>query len=158
IGLTNDATLTGDLDPISAAAAASVTILGNGNTIDGGGVFHGFTVDSGSVAVRGVSVGGMLGSGGGGGGGGWGGGGGGAWGVWCGNMWARGGGGALGGGGGAGLGGGLFVGAAAKVTLSDVSFSGDRAQGGQGSSGLSGNGGVLNGTGGGGGSGNFFGN
>ena len=49
---------------------------------------------------------------------------------------AKGGDGTGSGGGGAGLGGGLFVGSSASVTLDDVSFQNDQAQGGNGGSGV----------------------
>ncbi|WP_422001589.1 autotransporter domain-containing protein [Reyranella sp.] len=123
----------GDLPSI----ANNATIVGNNNTLSGGGAFRGLFVGAFSgttqTAVT-VSISDLAIS----------------------NTQARGGNGATGGGGGAGLGGALFVAAQANVTVSNVTLSGNAAVGGNGNAGgASGGGGGMggNGTGGGGGGG-----
>lgn len=100
----------GVLDAIELAAGATLDLIGNGDTLDGGNTQQGLFVYSGVVDVSDLAIDDMV---------------------------ARGGDGVSGGGGGAGLGGGLFVGSAVAgdagdVTLTDVSFAGDAAIGGDG--------------------------
>ncbi len=111
----------------------SVTIDGNGSTIDGGGAYRGFLASSGTIALANLTfdhtaaIGGKGGD--------------------ASN--------AGGGGGGAGLGGGLFVATHARVTISNVNFHNTSAHGGDGGVGS----GLLNdGAAGGGGGGGMGGN
>jgi hypothetical protein len=111
-----------DLYALNLQSGVDVTIDGQGNTLSGAGLYRGIFAYAGAVTIQNLSID---------------------------NTLAQGGAGFGGGGGGAGLGGGLFVGSGAQVTLSDVSFSTDQAQGGSGSSGTaSGGGGGLGGSGG----------
>jgi autotransporter-associated beta strand protein len=149
INLTANIDLTQALFGINLGSGSTLTINGNGYTIDGMGDQRGLFVYSGNVILENLAITDAV---------------------------ARGGnGGTYGGGGGAGLGGGLFVAgtssgnpghAGASVTLDDVTFSGDKAIGGKGGTyvpgeagmgggggGLGGNGGRVQGTGGGGGGG-----
>jgi hypothetical protein len=126
------------LHPIDLDAGSSLTILGGGATLDGGGTERGLFVYAGAVTVEDMAIN---------------------------DMSAAGGAGYSGGGGGAGLGGGLFVtgtvenaagdvvSTGATVTLMDVSFSNDSAAGGAGSTGFYGGGGGLGGAAGAGGGG-----
>ena len=116
-------TLSGQLASLDLHAGVSVTIEGQGNTLNGAGTSPGFAVAAGTVTIADLTIA---------------------------DAAAIGGEGLNGGGGGAGLGGGLFVGQGADVTLQDVAFSGDAATGGSGLGGAFGNGGGLNGRGGGG--------
>jgi hypothetical protein len=119
------------LDAINLASGNTLAVQGGSNTIDGGGTQRGLFVYSGVVTVQDLALADML---------------------------AVGGAGDAGAGGGAGLGGGLFVAGTANggtapgnVTLIDVTFSNDAAQGGQGGGSLSvggGGGGGLGGAGG----------
>jgi autotransporter-associated beta strand protein len=149
INLTANIDLTQALFGINLGSHSTLTINGNGFTIDGMGDQRGVFVYSGNVTLENLAIT---------------------------NAVAQGGnGGNYGGGGGAGLGGGLFVAgtssgnpghAGASVTLDNVTFSGDKAIGGNGGSalaggegpqggggGLGGNGGNFSSTGGGGGGG-----
>jgi autotransporter-associated beta strand protein len=113
-----------DLYALNLQSGVSLTISGaaaNGGsyTLSGAGKFRGFFAYTGAVTIQNLAIDDTL---------------------------AKGGAGAGSGGGGAGLGGGLFVGAAAQVTLSGVTFSSDAAKGGDGGGGFaSGNGGGLGG-------------
>jgi hypothetical protein len=97
------------IDAINLESGSSLTVIGNGDTIDGQGTQRGLFVYAGTVTVEDLTIA---------------------------NMIARGGDGGASdtgaGGGGAGLGGGLFVANGAAVTLVDVDFSGDGAVGGNG--------------------------
>ncbi len=97
-----------DLFGINLHSSASLTIDGQGHTLNGAGAYRGFFAYAGSVTIQNLAIDNALARGG------------------------NGGGGYFAGGGGAGLGGGLFVGTGAQVTLSGVTFSGDQAQGGNG--------------------------
>jgi len=108
---------TSALNAINLATGSSLTINGNGHTLDGGGAQRGLFVYAGTVAVDELSINDMLAQGG------------------------------SGGGGGAGLGGGLFVATGATVTLSGVNFSHDSAAGGAGTYLVYGGGGGLGGNG-----------
>src|SRR5882724_7266895 len=91
---------------INLAGNDSITINGNGATLDGGGVYRGFFVYAGTVVINDVTIQ---------------------------NAVARGGNGGFGGGGGgAGLGGAVFVSSSGRVTLNDVSMFADGAIGGNG--------------------------
>ena len=97
---------------INLHAGVVLTIIGNGDTLNGGSAQGGFVLQAGSVAFQNLTIA---------------------------NMKAQGGAGTGLGGGGAGLGGGLFVGSdvagnAGTVTLSNVNFSGNAAVGGAGAS------------------------
>ncbi len=127
IDLTGNIDLTTGLSAIDLPTDASLTIEGNGHTIDGNGDQSAFFVNSGSLTLDDLMIE---------------------------NAVAQGGDG--GAGGGAGLGGGLFLGSGASATLIGVRFSSDLARGGSGGSGTGGGGGGLNG-GSGGGAGGFFG-
>ena len=94
-----------DLYALNLKGGVSLSINGGGYTLAGANIYRGLFAYSGAVAVQNLNID---------------------------NTVAQGGVGAYGGGGGAGLGGGLFVGAGAQVTLSGVSFSSDKAQGGGG--------------------------
>jgi hypothetical protein len=127
--------LTTDLLAVNLPSGSSLTVLGNGAVIDGGYISgspssgtHGFFAYSGSLTLHNLTIR---------------------------NAVARGGAGGSGyyaGGGGAGMGGGLFVNNTATVTLSGVSFLGDKAIGGAGGLGTTGKknggGGGLGGAGG----------
>lgn len=102
------------------ALVQSVTIDGNGATIDGARAYRGLFAYSGTIAISDLTIA---------------------------NAVADGGAGAGGGGGGAGLGGGLFVASGAAVTLSDVNFTDDGARGGSGGDATGGGGGGLGGAG-----------
>ncbi len=124
-------TETAQIDAINLGARSSLTIDGNGDTLDGAEKYNGLFVYAGNVSIENLSIA---------------------------NAIAVGGNGASRGGGGAGLGGGLFVGAnvagdAGAVTLTNVVFNGNSATGGNGSYGgaFGGGGGLLGGQGGGGG-------
>jgi hypothetical protein len=126
------------IDAINLDSGSSLTLVGNGDAIDGQSTQRGLFVYAGTVTVEDLTIA---------------------------NMRAQGGAGAAGGGGGgAGLGGGLFVASGAIVTLLDVDFSNDSAVGGKGGGsgplgsnagggggGLGGDGGARQFTGGGGG-------
>ena len=110
--------LTSDLDAIDLDSGSSLTIIGNGGTIDGGysasvagSGYRGLFVYAGSVTVQNLTIQNTVARGG------------------------AGGSGALGGGGGMGAGGGLFIASAGTVTLAGVSFSNDAAIGGAGGAG-----------------------
>jgi fibronectin-binding autotransporter adhesin len=115
INIANGATisLTRVLPGVNLAANQSLVINGHGGTIDGQGAQGGFYVAAGQVAIDDLSLVNLLAQGG----------------AGQSDAWA--------GGGGAGLGGALFVGAAATVNLTTVSFSGDKAVGGAGGAGTS---------------------
>ena len=105
------AQLGGDLKAFNLAGDASVTVNGNGHTLDGEQTYMGLFAYAGAVNVNDLTIA---------------------------NTRTVGGTGGLApaaGGGGAGLGGGLFVAAGADVTLTDVIFSGDSATGGAGGKG-----------------------
>ena len=128
ITLTSNISLAGTvLDAFNLGTNASVTIVGNGNTLDGGGTQRGLFVYAGTVTVDNLTIA---------------------------NTKAVGGAGGAGAGGGAGLGGGLFIGDnvagdAGNVTLNNVTFTNDKATGGQGGAkGSQGGGGGLGGAGG----------
>jgi autotransporter-associated beta strand protein len=125
--------LTSDLPLIALAGGSTLTIDGNGSTIDGQGTYRGLFADSGSTTVDNLNIDDTKAQGGAGG---------------------SAGGGA--GGGGAGLGGGLFVGGGASVDLNNVNFANTSAVGGAG--GLGGVSGGGAGGGGGGGMGGVGGN
>ena len=110
--------LTGALDQISLMAGSSLTIVGNGDTLDGVGAQRGFVVDRGSVEIDNLTLANMSAQG---------------------STGGEGSDVAGGGGGGAGLGGGLFVAGGAQVTLSGVTFAGDTAVGGAGGGDAGGN-------------------
>jgi len=117
------------IDAINLGAGSSLTIDGQGDTLDGAKTYNGLFVYSGNVTIENLTISDARAVGG------------------------AGGSAAIGGGGGAGLGGGLFVAgsgdpgqaATPDVTLANVSFTGDSATGGVG--------GQLGGVGGGGGGG-----
>jgi hypothetical protein len=115
-------TLSAPLDLYALDLQSGVTLTISGTTAGGGrytlsgaGNYRGFFAYSGSVTIQNLVIANTAAVGGNGG-----------------AYRASGSGAGFGGGGGAGLGGGLFVGANAKVTLSYVNFSGDKAQGGNG--------------------------
>jgi hypothetical protein len=118
IDVTSDLTLGANITAIDLAAGSSLLITGStvpfgGNptaVIDGDTLHRGFVVQAGAVTFDSLNLINMLAAGG------------------------RGGNGAQPGGGGAGLGGAVFVGAAAAVTLSNDTFTGNAATGGQGGS------------------------
>ncbi|MGB7097367.1 MAG: pectate lyase-like adhesive domain-containing protein, partial [Xanthobacteraceae bacterium] len=124
INLTGDISVSPDGDPQGLYAidtGATVTINGNGFTlqgtgqaaVDGGSTDTGLAVLAGKVTIQNLTIE---------------------------DTNAKGGDGSGSGGGGAGLGGGLFVGSNASVTLDDVNFQKDQAQGGNGGSGVGGGG------------------
>ncbi len=134
IKLANTIALTSDLP----AVVNNVTIDGQGNTLNGGGVARGLFVYSGTVAIGNLTISNALAQGG------------------------AGGNGVVSGGGGAGLGSGLFIAAGANVTVSNVAIQSNVAKGGPGAifvassgtgggGGLGGNGGTGNNADGGGG-------
>ena len=96
------------LDIINLASGVTLDIVGNGNTLDGGGGQRGLFVYTGTVDIAHLTLA---------------------------HMSAVGGNGGSGGGGGAGLGGGLFLASGADVTLHAVTFTGDSATGGNGDAG-----------------------
>ena len=112
--LTQNINLTQDLFAINLGSGSTLTINGNGYTIDGMGNQRGFFVYQGNVSIENLAITNAVAKGG--------------------NAATHGG----GGGGGAGLGGGLFIAgtsggrAGASVTLYNVTFSNDRAIGGNG--------------------------
>jgi hypothetical protein len=116
IDITGDISLTDAIPEISLANGVTLDIVGNGNTLDGGGAEPGLFVYQGTVSIDDLTLlnntitGGEAPDGAAPGGGGYGGYGGGS----------------------AGLGGGLFVGSQAAVTLDQVVFSKDGAVGGAG--------------------------
>ena len=127
------------IQPIDLLPGSSLTIEGNGATLDGGGSQRGFFLADGALTLQDLTIANTLAQGGQGGAG----------------DTADGGASASGGGGGAGLGGGLFVagtagGGTASATLDDVTFAGTQATGGAGGAGQIGNGPTA-GSGGGGG-------
>ena len=134
ITLANDITETGALDAINLQPGVSLTIDGQGHTLDGAGTYRGLFAYAGLTTVQNLAIDDTV---------------------------ARGGnGGFVSGGGGAGLGGGLFVAgtnaglaSGAVVTLNNVTFSSDKAVGGNGSSGYPYLGALGPGPGGGGGGG-----
>jgi hypothetical protein len=113
INLGADITLTSALTAIDLPSNISLTISGGSNdySINGNKAYQGLVVDAGAVTIENTAIDDAVAQGG------------------------AGAGGFNAGGGGAGLGGGVFVGASATVTLSDVSFSGDKALGGAGGAG-----------------------
>jgi autotransporter-associated beta strand protein len=128
IDLTGNIPLTsGPLLKIDPGSRASLAINGNGFAIDGQGAEHGLIVLSGNVSLDNLTIKNAVAQGGAGGAGGFG------------EPFQLGGG---AGGGGAGLGGGLLIGAA-NVALNDVSFTGDKAIGGDGGGIGSGGGGTA---------------
>lgn len=123
IELANDIAMDGTaLTAIELATGVSLTILGDGHTLDAGGTEQGLFVYSGTLAVDDLTIADAVAQGGN------------ASGV-SGSYYYGG-----GGGGGAGLGGGLFVGSVASVTLMDAAFQDDGARGGNGTPGYSGSG------------------
>jgi outer membrane autotransporter protein len=133
INFTAGFTLTSSMSALKAnSAGVTVNITGNGNTVDGNALFQGITVmgnNALAVNISNLTLNNTLAKGGNGGGG------------------ADG-----GGGGGLGAGGGLFVASGANVTLQDVAFSNNKAQGGNGgtagaNSGGAGGGGLNGGNG-----------
>ncbi len=115
ITFTSNITLTSNIGLITK----NVTINGGNYTLSGGGQYRGFAVESSaspiSVAINDLTIADTATVGGKGG-----------------DSWQTDVGGGGGGGGGAGLGGGLYVGPAANVTITNVSFSGNNATGGAG--------------------------
>ena len=105
------AQLGGDLKAFNLAGGASVTVNGNGHTLDGEQTYMGLFAYAGAVNVNDLTIANTRAIGG------------------------KGGIAPVAGGGGAGLGGGLFVAAGADVTLTDVTFTGDSATGGAGGKG-----------------------
>jgi hypothetical protein len=93
------------LDALDVPAGTTLTIDGGGDKIDGGGQWQGLVVTGGTVTVENLTIA---------------------------DATALGANGTNGAGGDAGLGGGLFVGAAADVTLANVIFFKDSAEGGAG--------------------------
>ena len=91
--------------PLLRPASGTLTVEGDGATLDGGGMNRPFFVYSGAVKIRNVTLA---------------------------NTKASGGNGVLGGGGGAGLGGAIFVYRGAQVTAENVTFSANSASGGNG--------------------------
>ena len=93
------------LTAITLAAGTTLDVEGHGGALDGGGTRPGLYVAAGTVDITGLAIA---------------------------NMAVAGGFGFGGGGGGGGLGGGLFLASGSSVTLTGVSFTGDRASGGDG--------------------------
>jgi hypothetical protein len=119
ITLTGDISLTTALDAINLSAGASLALIGNNHTLDGGNTHRGFLALGGALNISSLTIADTTATGG------------------------AGGFGFYGGGGGAGLGGGIFVAGlnvengvtvstGASVTLYNVNFSGDAAAGGKG--------------------------
>jgi len=102
LNFTSSVTLSGATALPQINSQSTVTINGNGMTLNGSGAAEGFYVTSGSVSISQLNIN---------------------------NMRAQGET-SLVGGGGAGLGGGVFVGSTATVTLTNVNFSGNAASGG----------------------------
>ena len=102
-------------------ASGTVTIIGNGETLNGDGMVRGIFVSLGTVILQDLTIA---------------------------NMTARGGDGGPGGGGGAGLGGGLMLMSQASAVLDGVTFTNNSAIGGNGGAGILGGGGGLGGNGG----------
>jgi fibronectin-binding autotransporter adhesin len=132
INIVNGVTLSGGTALPPIITSSTVTINGDGNTLDGNHATHGFFVYAGTVAINNLAIQ---------------------------NTVARGGGASVignggGGGGGLGAGGAVFVNSGAHVTLSGVNFSGNAAVGGSGGNTVAGNGLYA----GGGGGGGIFGN
>ncbi len=123
ISLANGFTLDRDLFAINLDVGDTLTVQGNGATLDGGGAHRGLFDYGGALVVNALTIA---------------------------HATATGGAGGVGAGGGAGLGGGLFVGAAASVTLNGVNFVGNAARGGAGGAtgATAGGGGGLGGAGG----------
>jgi hypothetical protein len=113
-------TLSSDLPYISLGSGSSLTILGNGATLDGAGQYRGLLAYAGDITIDHLNLTDDAANGGEGGAGG-------STDNSAGDAIYGG-----AGGGGAGLGGGLFVGSLASVTLNDVNFTGDSATGGNG--------------------------
>ena len=109
-----------DLYALNLQSGVTVTIDGEGHTLDGAGIYRGIFAYAGAITIENLSISRVL---------------------------AQGGNSNLGGGGGAGLGGGLFVGSGAQVTLAGVNFNYNTASGGNGQSGDGGAGGGLGGAG-----------
>ncbi|GIW82709.1 MAG: hypothetical protein KatS3mg105_4516 [Gemmatales bacterium] len=134
INITGSFTMTGVVPSIAKGAGFSLTINGNGFTIDGGNQFRPFFVHQGQVDINNLTIA---------------------------NARAKGG---DGGGGGLGAGGGLFVDQFGQVSLLNVNFLNTSAVGGNGGAllfgggGLGGNGGGSGAAGGGGGGGGLYGN
>ncbi|MCX7383867.1 MAG: hypothetical protein NT133_21165, partial [Alphaproteobacteria bacterium] len=124
-GLPNGSlTLSQNALAVNLMSGSSLTIIGNGETLDGGGVARGLFVQTGSVTLNNITIANGLAKGGNGG-----------------NAFASGAGvGGGGAGGGAGLGGGLFVGASGTVTLIHTNFANNAAIGGAGGGGVFGSG------------------
>jgi len=128
ISFDGDIALSTDLWAINLASGDTLTIIGNGHTLDAGGATRGFFDYTGAVVIDNLTIANAVATGG------------------------------TGSGGGAGLGGGLFVAAAGTATLNGVTFYGDQGVGGNGGSaylgggGMGGNGGIasIGGAGGGG--------
>jgi hypothetical protein len=110
-----------DLFALNLHSGVALTINGEGDILDGGSNNRGLLAYAGNVIIENLTIQ---------------------------NATAQGGNGGGGGGGGAGLGGGLFVAQGATVTLENVRFNDDDANGGSGSSGNDGGGGGLGGSGG----------
>jgi uncharacterized protein with beta-barrel porin domain len=130
ININSSFTMTSQAAPLAVRPGQSITVNGNGNTIDGNGQFRPFFVLDGQVSINNLTVANGRAAGGDGGAVG-------ASGV------------AGGGGGGLGAGGGLFVNNTASVTLTNVAFTNNAAAGGAG--GASGSGIFVRGGSGGGG-------
>jgi hypothetical protein len=114
VNINSSFTMTGVVAPLQVVGSSTITVNGNGNTINGGGLFRPFFVLNGTVNINNLTVS---------------------------NAAAIGGSGGLqtdivttggGGGGGLGAGGGLFVNSTATVALSNVSFINNQAKGGNG--------------------------
>ncbi len=114
ITLSANIALSAALTAVSLASGSSLTVIGQGYTIDGGNAEAGFVISNGTVSLDGLTLSDLIAQGGDGG--------------------TGGGGASGGGGGGAGLGGGAFVGANGTLILTDVTFTGDAAEGGNGAS------------------------
>ena len=123
ITLTANITLSTDLFAINVPSGNSLTINGQGFTLDGDGRYRGFFDYAGMFSLNNITIQNTVAAGG------------------------------AGGGGGAGLGGGLFVASGAVTNLSDVTFAADHAVGGTGGTDSNGGGGLggAGGAGGGGG-------
>ncbi len=117
INLTADITLDQQLVALNLASGDTLSIEGNGHTLDGAGTYNGIFDYSGSVAIDDLAINDTKASGG------------------------------SGSGGGAGLGGGLFIGYRGDAKLTDVTFSGDSAVGGAGLAISAGGGGLEGGNG-----------
>jgi hypothetical protein len=121
ITFTGNIAETADPTAINLQNGVSLTINGDGHTLDGGSAHRGLFAYEGTITIEDLTIAHAL---------------------------AVGGAGGTGAGGGAGLGGGLFI-AGADVTLNEVTFSDDTARGGAGGAGMgSGGGGGMGGAGG----------